>query len=819
MRGIHTPVYILTPSTSAHITRYVRFIPPIPAKGLSVSAPPGSRRTHVTRPEEFTGTERRRFLGWVIAAPTLVVAAQLGAAYVKPDAAGAAVLSPPEPSDLFDLSDLLNLACKPTANHIAIVVNHDGTASFAYPRAEVGQGITTAAAMLIADEMDLPLGSVVVTLADARPDLEFNQLTGGSNTIHSTYLPIRTAAAIARQRLLNSAAAMWHVTASSCTTSAGVVHGPSGQSASYGSLAAAAAASQTTSVSITLKPTSAFRLVGTPQNRIDARDAVTGRKTYTMDLVVANALPTMVCRPPTINGKVVSVANLDAVRAMPGITDVAVVSTGVAVRARTFGHCIDAVDALQVTWGPGTVDGLSDATVLQRIKSAEIPLAVPKVNVLAKTIDAKFTFYFRSNSPLETNCAIADVRADSAEIWSSMKVPIVAQETIAAKLKLPYDKVTCHVIQGGGSFGRHLFSDAALEAVEISQAMGKPVKLMWHRTDDFRHGRTHPMATSRVRTTYLGKEVLTYEQRHTGVATDFTHGLGEILSAYAAEIPGGGNLGYAEAIFELTQNVSYNYGVTTQLLNEVYSFDTFHTGSMRNIYSPDVRTAQELVTDELAKAMGIDAYQFRRTFLKDARTRNVLDMAAHLGNWGRSMAPGTAQGIAVHHEYKGVCAALVEIDCTPATVSRTVRDGVTGPRVTKVVFVVDVGLPVNPRGLEAQMQGGITDGIAQVLTSSLHLRNGTFLEGSWDNYYYTRQWNVPPDIQVVVLPTTTGVPGGAGEFGVAASMAATACAYARATGTMPTEFPINHNAPLGFTPLPTVPPIPVEPTDGLASTF
>ena len=795
-----------------------------------MSAPPGSRRTHATPPEEFTGTDRRRFLGWVIAAPTLVVAAQLGAAYVKPDAAGAAVLSPPEPSDLFDLSDLLNLACKPTANHIAIVINSDGTASFAYPRAEVGQGITTAAAMLIADELDLPLASVVVTLADARPDLEFNQLTGGSNTIHSTYLPIRTAAAIARQRLVNAAAAMWHVPASSCTTSTGgppasggvagggVVHGPSGQSASYGSLAAAAAASQTTSVSVTLKPTSAFTIVGTPQSRIDAHDAVTGRKTYTMDLDVPNALPTMVCRPPTINGKVVSVANLAAVRAMPGITDVAVVSSGVAVRGRTFGHCIDAVDALQVTWGPGTVDGLSDATVLQRITSAEIPLAVPTVNVLAKTVDANFTFYFRSNSPLETNCAIADVRSDSAEIWSSMKVPIVAQETIAARLKLPYDKVTCHVIHGGGSFGRHLFSDAALEAVDISQAMGKPVKLMWHRTDDFRHGRTHPMATSRVRATYLGRDVLTYEQRHTSVATDFTHGLGEIISAFAAQIPGG-NIGYAETIFELTQNVSYNYGVTTQLLNEVYSFDTFHTGSMRNIYSPDVRTAQELVTDELAKAMGQDPYHFRRAFLKDARTRNVLDMAAQLGNWGRTMAPGTAQGIAVHHEYKGVCAAVVEIDCTPATVNRTVRDGVTGPRVTKVVFVVDVGLPVNPRGLEAQMQGGIMDGIAQVLTSSLHLKNGYFLEGSWDNYYYTRQWNVPPDIQVVVLPATTGIPGGAGEFGVAASMAATACAYARATGTMPTEFPINHNAPLGFTPLPTVPPIPVEPTDGLAHTF
>jgi isoquinoline 1-oxidoreductase beta subunit len=117
------------------------------------------------------------------------------------------------------------------------------------------------------------------------------------------------------------------------------------------------------------------------------------------------------------------------------------------------------------------------------------------------------------------------------------------------------------------------------------------------------------------------------------------------------------------------------------------------------------------------------------------------------------------------------------------------------------------------------MLGGLMDGIALTLTSSIHLRNGLPLEGSWDNYFYTRQWNVPPDVTVIVMPSTGEKPGGAGEFGVAASMAAVACAYARATGRMPTEFPINHNEPLGFEPLPTVPPIPPSPTDGLAHAF
>ncbi len=759
--------------------------------------------------------DRRHFLGYVLAAPTLVVAARLGFDALRPEEAGAVIPSPPEPSDLFDLGDLQDLAAAPTSGLITIVMNGDGTASFAMPRAEVGQGITTSIAMIIAEEMDLPLSDVIVTLADATPALEFNQFTGGSNTTRSLYQPVRIAAAGVRLRLLEAAAAQLGVVVESLVTENGVISAPNGASLTYGSLATAAAASQTSAMHIQLKPTSEFSIVGTPQPRVDALAAVTGTKVFTMDIEVPNALPTMVCRPPTLNGTVVSVSNISAVQGMPGITDVVPISTGVAVRGATFGQCIDAVNALDVTWGPGTEDGQSDATVLAQLQNA-LPFLGASLNPLAKTVQGEFTYYFRSNSPLETNCAIADVRSTSAEIWSSLKAPILAQESIAHQLGLPIDAVTVHVVLGGGSFGRHLFSDAAHEAAEASQKMGKPVKLMWHRADDFRQGRTHPMAVSRIQATYLGGNVLTFEQRHTSVSTDFTHGFGEIITSQLAELPFG-NLGYAETIFELTQNVPYNFGLTDQVLNEVDM--GFNTGSMRNIYSPDVTTALELITDQIALSMAMDPYSFRRSFLKDARSRAVLKKAAQVGNWGRSMPPGTAQGIAFHAEYKGVCAALVEIDCTPATVNRSVTNGYTGPRVTKVVFVVDVGFPINPLGLQAQMLGGIMDGIAQTLTSSLHFVNGLPLEASWDNYFYTRQWNVPPDVEVIVMPATTDEPGGAGEFGVAASMAAVACAYARATGTMPTSFPINHNGPLGFTPYPVVPPLPPSPTDGLSNTF
>ncbi len=757
---------------------------------------------------------RRRFIGYLVAGPTVIAGAQLWTPSAR------AAVPTHQLVDRYDLTDLLTDATKPTAHLITVVVNPDGTVSFALPRAEVGQGITTAVAMAIADEMDLTLGKVSITLADARPELVWNQLTGGSNSMHSIYTPVRVAAAIARGQLLTVAARTLGTTQAKLSVRDGVVRAPGGRTITYGAVARRAAVSKTRRVSTVLK--AQHTLVGTPQRRIDAREIVTGSKQFAMDLDVPGALPTMVCRPPTINGSALAVKNLAQVKAMPGITDVAVIAHtafvpgGVAVRGDTFGQCIDAIRALDVQWGPGSVDGKSDADVLKDLEAGELPLtpALP-----GRAIDHRFTFYFRPGDPLETNCAIADVKSGSAEIWSALKSPIYAQEQIAQNLGLLPTQVTAHVTQGGGSFGRHLFADAAFEAAAISQKLGKPVKLMWHRSDNFRQGRVHPMCTSRVRVVHSGANVLGFDQRHTSVATDFTHGLGELLSAMFGTLPEGDFLGYSQSVFTLTANVPYNFGPVTQLLNEVYSYDTFNTSSVRNIYSPEVTTATELMVDQAAKAMGQDPYKFRRAFLRDRRLKAALDAVAKAGQWGRPMPRGTAQGIAIHSEYKSRGACLMEIDCRPATVNRTVENGYTGPRVTKAVFAVDAGLPINPLGLKAQMIGGMMDGIAQALTYSLHLKDGHFLEASWDNAYYTRQWNTPPDVQVIVLPATGRHPGGAGELGVAPSMAAVACAYARATGELPTSFPINHNLPLGFTPYPTVPPIPQSPTNGLSEAF
>lgn len=756
---------------------------------------------------------RRRMVGYLLAAPTLVAAAR----FMDPEPAAAEGIPAPNVADVFDLSDVLNAVAAPTYGLLAITVDRKGVAHFQLPRSENGQGLTTTFAMIIADEMDLPMDKVRVTLMPAEPKLLFNQLTAGSSSVFTLYEPVRRAAAVARTQLMRTAARELGVPRRDLSLADGVFTSGDGATIDYGALTEKAAVKRMIEFEPRLKKAADQKLIGTDQKRVDALDIVMGRKTFTMDLQPKNARPTMICRPPRLNAGATAIRNKAAVLAMPGVTHVMIVphsddvQGGVAVVARTFGQCIEAIRALKVSWSKGPIDGRTEESIKADLAKAELPMTP----ALGKVIEETFTFNFRSGSALETNCAVADVQKGRAEIWAPLKSPQWAQGKIAELLRLNVEAVKVNVMDGGGSFGRRLFCDGAFEAAVVSRSIGLPVKLMWHRADDARHGRHHPLTTSKVRITTGGGAVLQYDQRHTAVPTDFTQGLGDYLTAAETRLPLQNFAQFSQTVFYTTANVPYNFGVVTQLLNEIDAFNTFNTSSVRNVYSPDVATATELMVDRVAKEFGRDPMEFRLAFAKDERMKAVLQAVKKAGNWGRAMPKGFAQGIAMRNEYKGRTACLVEIDCTPATVNRKIRQAVTGPRVTKVVFAIDVGLPINPLGLKAQVMGGVMDGIAQALTYSHHLKDGNFVEASWDNSAYTRQWNVPPELQIIVMPQTSEVAGGAGEASVGTTMAAVACAYGRAMGKMPTEFPINHQGPLHFEPYPASPPIPETPADGL----
>lgn len=497
--------------------------------------------------------------------------------------------------------------------------------------------------------------------------------TGGSNTINSLYYPVRTAAAAAKGALMEAAAASLGYPVGQLTSRSGQIHAPKGTRLSYGELAVKPARLVTKPVSVELKSEAAFTLVGKPTKRVDALEAVTGRKKFALDLDVPGAKPCMICRPPTINGKVGKVNNLEAVKAMPGITDVVPIASGIAVRGETFGQCIDAVNALQVDWGPGPKDRESDETVKQGLKAAAKAMGLQPQQG-QEVLEAEFTFAFATHSPLEPNTAIADVKPDRAEIWSTLKIPIAAQKEIAKLVGLEMEKVTVHVTTGGGSFGRRLFYDAALEAAEASKKMGKPVKLLWHRADNVRHGRAHPAALCKLRAVVTPQTVVGFEQQLVSVRNDLSHGLGDILTPERA--PSTSGEGTSKFLFDTTQRSPYNFGNTKQYLSsETHAAIQdhqpgfgFNTGSMRSVYSQQVCTAQELFVDQLAAKFGIDRLEFRKKFGKLDKIRTVLDKISYA--WETDLPPGVGQGVAVWLEHKQVTACLVQLDCRPETVNR-----------------------------------------------------------------------------------------------------------------------------------------------------
>ncbi|MGW6918366.1 molybdopterin cofactor-binding domain-containing protein [Kitasatospora sp. NPDC054939] len=676
--------------------------------------------------------------------------------------------------DIVDLGEALTLATLPTAHLLVLEVTPAGRAVLHLPRIEVGQGLTTAMAMLVADELDARLGDVDVPLSDSRPELLFNQLTAASNSVRALYDPVRAAAAAARARLVTAAARQWGVPADSLRTADSAVLAPDGRRLGFGRLAVAAASVGVPAVPSTPKPAERRQVVGRPTGRIDARDLVTGRAKYAGDLAVPGAVPTVVARPTTINGTLQSLDD-SAARAMPGVLGIVRIPSGVAVLAETFDQALKGRDALHASWRPGPVAHLSDADIRSRLRATHLPFLVPPL--LTLHVDGEFDFAFVNHAPMEVLTAVADVRADRAELWFAAQAPIVAQQTIAAELGLPQDAVTVHVVRGGGSFGRRLFFDAALEAAQVSRAAGRPVKLMWTRNDDMRHGRLRPASHHRIRATHALGQVLTYEHRVATVATDLRHGLGEALTGAGFDLRAAG-LSLAQGFFLLSEKNPYDLGVVTQLLSELPL--EMHTGSWRSVYSGTVRVADEIMMDEIARRLGQDPVAFRRVRLRSARSRAVLDTAVRAGRWGRAMPAGHAQGFGFHDEHGSCAAYLVELDATDRS----------RPRVTRAVIAADVGQVVNPTGLEAQLTGALIDGISVVLQAGNHIDHGAVREGSFADFRWARQQHSPPVVEVHLLPPS-GSPGGAGELGVPAASAAVANAYARATGTRPRSFPID----------------------------
>jgi isoquinoline 1-oxidoreductase beta subunit len=722
--------------------------------------------------------DRRTFItGFLIAGPTLAMAARIGLDGATAGLADAEGVAAPEMANVFDGTDYLVTTGQPYYYDLLIEITAGNRVRFEVPRQEVGQGVITTAAMILADNLDARLDDVDATLSPAEVRRRTSQFTAGSHSTRSLWDPIRVLAGELRARLATAGAERLGVAPDTVRTEDTHVVAADGRRVTYGEISEAAART-VPRVPVTPKPLERLKIVGTPRSRLDARQIVTGTMRYAMDLAVPDALPAVLALPATYGAGIVSIDDT-AARAVPGVVGVTAIpgmseillSPAVAVVATTFRQAIAGRDALRVQWSPGTMDDVSDQQISDSLRSILDPMTSPDPG---DGIDATFEWPYVPHAPMETNDAVADVRAGHAEIWTGAKLPVVSLQDVARTLGLAEGQVTLHCVPAGGSFGRRVFHDAAVHAAQISQRLGRPVRLMATRDDDLRHGRCRPASVHRVRATVRNGEIVSYEHRMAGAELDFRHGLGDALTADGAQKD---PQGYNQSVFNLTQKMPYRVGRTSLSLRETpYAVPT---GVFRSVYSGTMATVNEIVIDELARRMGRDEYEFRRERLDSDRARAVLTTVAHEGRWGRPMPDGTAQGLGLHDEYKSVVAYLMECDARGPQ-----------PRITRVTIAVDPGRVVNPRGLESQLMAVTMDGIALAFSAAVHIDHGLIRESGLDTYRWTRMHQSPLEIKVHILAPTAAVPGGAGELGVPAATAAAANAWARATGRAPRRFPI-----------------------------
>jgi len=717
---------------------------------------------------------RRQVLkAFVIAGPTLAVAARLGFA----DGAGAFPTKTDEVPDVQDFTDIFVATQQPTVYDLKIEIKPDNRVYAEGPRQDIGQGFLTTFAMQVADHLDVPMENMDVICSPAEQKRGAAQITGGSHNTRALWDPIRIICAQMRGQLMAAGSEKLGVPVTALRTEDGYVVARDGRKVSYGELTALAAGLPRAAAA-TPKTAKDFKLIGKPQVRENASDIVQGKAKYTGDLFPSSEyLPTVLAMAATHGASVVSIDDSVA-KSMPGVIAIThipgmpdyLIPEAVAVTATTFGLAKKAKNALKIKWSAGPMDQLSDTQIDDMLNGI-----IDKVTSPGEGVEGTFRWPYVPHAPMEENASLGNFKGDSYEGWGGAQVPNILQRQIAETLGLPVEKVTYHVIPAGGAFGRHLFHDQDVMVAQISQRIGKPVKLQWMREEGIKHGRTRPVSIHKVKATVSNGDVVNWEHRMACPEMDLRHGLGDIVSQNLTEY---NNEGVCQYFFTHTQKLMYKTGPTAITLKQRLLAKP--TAAWRVVYSGQVGTINEILIDEVARSLGKDELDFRMEMLESDRHRSVLEKAAQEGQWGRKLPAGVAQGLGMHDEYKSIVAYLMEVDVRGKE-----------PRMNRCTIAVDNGFCVNPEGTKSSLLGQAHDGFALVFRAGLHVDNGATRESNFHDYKWTRMFDSSPDMSVHILPTSNVTPGGIGELGVPAAASSAANAWARATGKQPRNFPLN----------------------------
>jgi isoquinoline 1-oxidoreductase subunit beta len=681
---------------------------------------------------------------------------------------------------------------------------------------EIGQGVRTAVPMMIAEELDVPWSMIETEqlpyglLSGSQPGsvlLKYGgQGVGGSTTMPEAWSDMRQAGAKARLLLMRAAADRWQVDIAQLRTADAHVWHADGRRLSYGELAPSAARMPVPPDEIPLKSTRDFRIIGQRIRTADARAIVTGRARYGLDENMPGRLVAVIARCPYIDGTLVRFDDR-ATRRIPGVVNVIAIkgpaagapivdnlAPGIAVLAEDTWAAMRGREALKIEWAPGPWMNDSVDALEARCRAA---LAAPTVTTVrtdgnpsqawadaATRIEAQYVVPFLAHATMEPPHCSIDLRADRARIVASTQNPSEISRMVSRLTEIPRLAIEIELPRSGGGFGRRLRSDFVAEAVLIAQKVDRPVKVVWNREDDLAHDFYRPFGVHGLRAS-IDEDGRITGWSHTVAATPRT-----------TRDPG---MADAPAWTTVVDPDAYPAGTVPHYESR---FTAVEFGLVRGFWRAPLHTfgafATESFIDEVALRLGRDPLAIRLELIgaprelpyrdhggpkyDSGRLAQVLREAARHIGWERAPMAGRGRGIACHFTFGGYAAHAMEVSVVRGEV-----------RIHRCVCVADVGQPINPLGLDAQLMGGTIDGISTAMRLGITTAAGRVAQRNFTDYRLLTMAEAP-DVEVHVIPSTLP-PSGAGEMGIPSALPALTNAIAAATGHRIRRLPIGLQLP------------------------
>lgn len=665
-------------------------------------------------------------------------------------------------------------ACKPNAKpsvdisklnfkdfNAFIKIAEDGYVTIFSPNPEIGQGVKTAMPMIIAEELDVEWEKVHVEQGKLNTRDFDRQVAGGSQSIRYSWDGLRKTGATARQMLINAAAEKWGVDPSTCTTAKGFIHNQKGETLDYGSVATEAAALPVPE-NVPLKDPKNFNIIGTSATNVDLDAIVTGKPLFGLDYKREDMVYAAVLRPPAF-GQTLKSYDDAAAKAVTGVRQVLQFGDKIAVLASNTWAAFKGKKALQAVWSdPAGLENteehnrilteILDGNKLEvRRNDGDVEKAFAEADqVLERTYHSPFL----PHNCMEPMNFFAHVTAKGVDMAGPIQTPAGTAKRVAELLGRDAADVHIEMTRMGGGFGRRLYGDFALEAAEVSDKSGLPIKLVYSREDDMEAGIYRPAIKYRIAASIKNGAVTGYQLKEAAINSNM-YGL----------IP---NFFPAAAIANLrVSTANFQSKITT--------------GAWRAPYTNFLGYAEQTFFDELAQLVGKDPVEFRIALLENAKKNlddtiqyspqrmiDTIKLAAEKGNWGKA-ANGVYQGFSAYYSHNTHVAEVAEI---------VLKNG--QPVVTKVVAAIDCGIVVNPTGAINQVQGGIIDGIGHAMYGELTFINGKPQANNFNGFRLIRMQETP-QVEVYFVPSAES-PTGLGEPGLPPAAGAVANAIFAATG-------------------------------------